>query len=193
MLLYDVLKKSNKGFTLIEMIATVIIVGIIASIAAPNLLGMLNQTRVKDSLGQVEGAIKEAQKLAVRRGKTCIVRFTSTGSGSNKQALAQISPDQTISGNTVNSDGCLLSTRTFDNEITLEFDDGSTVEEIDSTNTIDILFTGKGNTTTDGDIGTIIVSHTGTNTKKCLQIEGLLGNIVTGNYNSTATPKCEAN
>ena len=60
MLLYDVLKKSNKGFTLVEMIAAVIIVGIIAALAAPNLLGMLNQARVKDGLGQVEGAIREA-------------------------------------------------------------------------------------------------------------------------------------
>jgi prepilin-type N-terminal cleavage/methylation domain-containing protein len=48
MLLYNVHRKSNKGFTLVEMIVTVIIVGVIASIAAPNLLGLLNQSRVKD-------------------------------------------------------------------------------------------------------------------------------------------------
>ena len=184
MLLYNVLRKSNKGFTLIEMITTVIIVGVIASIAAPNLLGMLNQTRVKDALEQVEGAIREGQRLAVRRGKTCIIRFTSTGTGDDP-AIAETAPDLVINGNTVNSDGCLLSTRAFDSEISLEFDDGASVADINSTNPIDILFTGKGNTTADGDIGTIIVSRSGTSLQKCLQIEGILGNIITGNYIDT--------
>ena len=186
MLLYDVRRKSNKGFTLIEMLTAVIIVGILAAIAAPNLLGMLNQTRVKEGLGQVEGAIREAQKLAMRRGKTCIVRFTSTGSGSSKSALAQTAPDITIGSNTFNSDGCLLNTRSFDSNIVLQFDDGSTVETIDNTNPVDILFTGKGNTSAiGGNLGTIIVSRNNTNTKKCLQIEGILGNIITGDYIDT--------
>lgn len=182
MLLYDALKKSDKGFTLIEIITAVIIVGVLASVAAPNFLGMLNQTRVKNGLGQVEGAIKESQRLAMRRGQTCILRFTSTGSGSSKHALAQTAPDLTVDSRTVESDGCLLSTREFDNEISLQFDDGTTVTTVDSSNTVDILFTSKGNTSTQG---TMIISRSGTDTKKCLQIEGILGNILTGDYEDT--------
>ena len=66
MLLYNARRKFNQGFTLIEMLVTIIIIGVIASLAAPNFLGLLNQSRVKDGLAQVEGAIKEAQRQAIR-------------------------------------------------------------------------------------------------------------------------------
>lgn len=200
MLLYDVRKKIDEGFTLIEMIAAVIIVGILASIAAPNLLGMLNQARVKDALGQVEGAIKESQRLAMRRGKTCRIRFIRTvpTGGSYEKAVAQVHPDE--SG--VSYSGCLLSTRELDREIVLEFETETagtktkrTIGNTDA-NSLDIVFSGKGNTN-DASQGTIIVSRTNTNLQKCLQIEGILGNILTGNYVDTdadgTADDCDAN
>ncbi|NJL51996.1 MAG: type II secretion system protein [Hydrococcus sp. SU_1_0] len=76
MLLYNA-RKSSSGFTLIEMLVVFIIVGVIAAIAAPNFLGLLNQSRVKDGLAQVEGAVKEAQRQAMRRGKPCKVKFVT--------------------------------------------------------------------------------------------------------------------
>lgn len=190
MLLYNAHKKTDRGFTLIEVITTVIIVGVLASIAAPNFLGMLNQARVKEGLSQVEGAIRETQRLAMRRGKTCKIRFTTTGS--DEQPIAQVRPEEKIGTTDVNYNGCLLSTRNFDSEISLRFDDGSTVTPINSTSTkkfVDIVSSGKGTISTEG---TIIISRAGTNLQKCLQIEGVLGNIITGDYDSSATPKCKA-
>ena len=188
MLLYDVRKKIDEGFTLVEMMAAVIIVGVIASIAAPNLLGMLNQARVKDALGQVEGAIRESQKLAVRRGQTCRIRFIKTvpAGGSYEKAVAQVHPDE----GGVSYSGCLLSTRELDREIVLEFETETagtktkrTIGNTDA-NSLDIIFSGKGNTDTDSQ-GTIIITRSNTNLQKCLQIEGVLGNILTGNYVDT--------
>lgn len=176
MLLYDALKKSNKGFTLIEMITTVIVVGVIASIAAPNLLGMLNQTRVKDGLGQVEGAIREAQKLAIRRGKPCTIVFTTNDSGNSSV--------ETKSG----FDGCLLSTRELADSVSFSVLNSGSLVLINSSNEIELSFSGKGNPDV---TGIMVISHPQTNTQKCIQIAGLLGNMLTGNYDS-ATQECEA-
>lgn len=182
MLLYDVLKKSNKGFTLVEMLAVLVIVAVIAAVAVPNLLGMLNQTRVKDGFGQIEGAIRETQKLAVRRGKTCKIKFVNqTIDGKSRQVITVVEStdaDETVSANYYN--GCLLERRILPSEVT-----------VDSGTITKITFTPKGNTVNDSQ-GTIIVSHNSTaNTGKCLQIQGALGNILTGNYNSSATPPCQ--
>ena len=176
MLLYDALKKSNKGFTLIEMITTVIIVGVIAAIAAPNLLGMLNQTRVKDGLGQVEGAIKEAQKLAIRRGKPCTIVFTTNDDGN--------STVKTKSG----FDGCLLSTRELADSVSFSVLNSGSLILVNSSNEIELSFSGKGNPDV---TGIMVIEHPQINTQKCIQIEGLLGSMLTGNYDS-ATQECEA-
>ncbi len=91
MLLWLARKKRNSGFTLIEMLVTIIIVGVIAAISAPNLAGLLNRYRVNSALEEVEGAIKEAQKQAMRSGKSCTITINTVS--------------KAISG------GCLLSTR----------------------------------------------------------------------------------
>ncbi|MBE9048315.1 prepilin-type N-terminal cleavage/methylation domain-containing protein [Pleurocapsales cyanobacterium LEGE 10410] len=181
MLLYNVLRKSDKGFTLIEIITTVIIVGVLASIAAPNFLGMLNQTRIKDGLGQVEGAIREAQRLAIRRGKPCRILFTTDGTGSS---IVEIAPDS----GSVSYSGCLLSTRELPDSVSFSLLTGGTLVPINSFNEAELTFSSKGNPDVEG---IMVISHTGTNTSKCVQIEGLLGNILTGDYNST-TQECEA-
>ncbi|MGL5943235.1 MAG: pilus assembly FimT family protein [Waterburya sp.] len=181
MLLYNARRKSNKGFTLIEMITTVIIVGVIAALAAPNFLGLLNQSRVKDGLAQVEGAIKEAQRQAIRRGKTCKIKFEArTVGGESRQAITVVTSANDIT-ETVPSDfynGCLLNERILPTGVLL-----------DPSGITKITFTVKGNTDSDSD-GIIKISHPQTTTVKCLQIEGLLGNILTGDYDS-ATSSCK--
>lgn len=101
MLLWRV-RKYNSGFTLIEMITVIIIVGVIAAIAAPNFLSLLNRNRVNSALGQIEGAIKEAQRQAIKDSSSCTVNITSA--------------TRTISG------GCLLSNRVVDNNVTINSD-----------------------------------------------------------------------
>ena len=177
MLLYNVLKK-NRGFTLVEMIAVAVIVGIVAALAAPSLLGVLNQTRVKEGVGQVESAIREAQKQARRRGRTCKIKFvTRTIDGKSRQVVSVVEdtdPDETVAADFYN--GCLLSERFLPVDVS-----------INSGSISKITFTGKGNTIADSQ-GIIIVSHTTVDTKKCVQISGSLGNIITGDYDASSTP-----
>lgn len=198
MLHYDAHRR-NQGFTLIEMMVTVIIVGVIAAIAAPNFLGLLNQNRVKDGLSQVEGAIKEAQRQSMRQGKICKIRFTSDATSGN--SIVQIHPDETLTlagGTTtvVKYTGCLLSNRELSDSVSFSFlNTGTgTLETINSSSPRDLGFSPKGNPNI---TGIMVISHTGisNNSRKCVQIAGLLGNIITGNYNDSATSttlKCKA-
>ncbi|MCC0177923.1 type II secretion system protein [Waterburya agarophytonicola K14] len=109
-------RKLDRGFTLIEMIAVTAILSIVAALAVPNVLGMLNRNQANSALGEIEGAIKEAQKLAIRNGQSCtlnIIAATRTVSGTclirNRVFQAPVSlpnGDQTIifsgKGNTSN-------------------------------------------------------------------------------------------
>jgi type II secretory pathway pseudopilin PulG len=69
--------RNNEGFTLIETLIIVIIIGILSAIVAPSFLGMLNRNKVNAALVQVRGTLQEAQREAIRRSKRCQVGLSS--------------------------------------------------------------------------------------------------------------------
>lgn len=64
------------GFTLPEMIAVVVIIGIMAAFVTPSVLSWLNNQRMSTSLAQVEGAFKEAQRESMRQNIVCTISFS---------------------------------------------------------------------------------------------------------------------
>ena len=153
-------RKFNSGFTLIEMLATIIIIGIIAAIAAPNFLGLLNRNRVNEAARQVEGALREAQRQALRRGKQCSININET--------------TKIISNPTTN--GCLLNSRNLNNLI-----------KLDSSRTT-ITFSGKGNITIDGSNPTpvlVVSMPNGTDLQRCVVLDNILASLRTGEYSGT--------
>lgn len=165
MLLWRV-RKYNYGFTLIEMIVTVIIVGVIATIASPNLLGLLNRNRVNESMRQIEGALKEAQKQAIRSGRSCSITIDTAN---------KIIANPTTAG----VDGCLLSNRILNDLVQL------------NSSRATITFSGKGNISiNDADPNlltpVLVVSiPNGTDKQSCVVIQNALGSVRTGDYNGT--------
>ena len=121
MLLYNVHKK-EQGFTLTEMLVTIIIAGILAAISTPNLLIWYNNTQVKRAVEQLQGALTEAQRQAMRRGESCTVTLDIT--------------NQKIT-NSTGSEGCLLSDRILPTGVAM-------TTNISGNN---IQFSFKGNTT----------------------------------------------
>ncbi|MDJ0650062.1 MAG: type II secretion system protein [Xenococcaceae cyanobacterium MO_188.B19] len=164
--------RKNQGFTLIETLAVAIMVGILAAIAAPNLFGLLTRNRINQALSQIEGAITEAQRQAIRQGKSCTVEIDTTNNA--------------ISGNPSN---CLLNEREIADSIEIETNLSGTPPSI--------KFSYKGSSSK---AGKIVVSSLGSNLKKCFAISLGLGITRTGEYepdssqpNDLSKGKCQSN
>lgn len=69
--------KKNKGFTLIEIVTVVIIVGIISTIAIFNLVNMLPKFRANNSARAVASGLQWARLKAVSENNNFIVYFYS--------------------------------------------------------------------------------------------------------------------
>lgn len=146
--------QSERGFTLIELMIALTIVGIIAAIASPNFLGLLSRIRVNNALQELLGAVKETQRLAMRHGKSCRIDINL-----NTNIL-----------NTTNNK-CSFSKRKIDEKIIIRTNlSGSTPN---------IPFSHKGTTTK---MGTIVLSSELTDIQKCFVISLGLGIMRTGNY-----------
>jgi MSHA pilin protein MshC len=75
-------KKKIKGFTLVELIMTMVIVGILAAVAAPRFF----DTNVFQSRGfadQVQASLRYAQKVAIAQRRSVCVAFDSVAVPNN--------------------------------------------------------------------------------------------------------------
>lgn len=164
--------KQDSGFTLIEMLAVTIIIGIIAAIAVPNLLGLLNNARVTDGLADVEGAIKEAKSQALRFSQSCVIEIDTTTIDSETRYIVR--PDPSVGGN---NNRCLLEQRVLPEGVIVTDD---IVDTIDISSKGNIGNTDEYTPSATGGNWTITISHNNAGTSKCLRVEGLFGDVQTG-------------
>jgi prepilin-type N-terminal cleavage/methylation domain-containing protein len=93
----------NQGFTLLEILIALAIAGILAALTLPNLLAWLNSNRVQEATDAIQSALEDAQKQAIRRGRSCTINFTNGTSNNNRMVYRQITASQP---------GCLVATNT---------------------------------------------------------------------------------
>jgi prepilin-type N-terminal cleavage/methylation domain-containing protein len=64
---------SEQGFTLIEIIVTLILLAVMAAISSPSLVGAWQQGKANQGLNELKSAIQEAQANANRMSKDCTI------------------------------------------------------------------------------------------------------------------------
>jgi prepilin-type N-terminal cleavage/methylation domain-containing protein len=71
------MKKNMQGFTLIELMIVVVIVGLLLSVSIPSVGRQVSTDRANRSAAVILGMLDEAGQLAVRRSQPVTVTFSS--------------------------------------------------------------------------------------------------------------------
>jgi type II secretion system protein H len=67
------------GYTLVELIVALVILGILTGMAAPRMTGLLTRNRLDQAANQVVGDVAYARMVAVRAGQRVNVEFFDAG------------------------------------------------------------------------------------------------------------------
>lgn len=169
--------RNNQGFTLVETLVILIIVGILSAIAAPSFLNMFSRNKVNDALNQVQGALQEAQREAIRKSQSCTVTINKTDKKITSPCL--ITGERDLCDKRDSLGNCTQSRVAIEATTNL----GTTPS---------ITFSFRGNTNNGGMI-VVYSSDNSTDQRGCLAISPGLGIMRTGKYSGSTTSATAVN
>ncbi|MBD2158138.1 prepilin-type N-terminal cleavage/methylation domain-containing protein [Leptolyngbya sp. FACHB-16] len=154
-------REPNKGFTLIELLVVIGLLGILSAISSPVFVGMYARTRVNAALADIQTALLEGQRQAIRTSRACDLTLNSS--------------TRSLSGS------CLVGGDRALTRVTLRT----------STSAVRFDFKGvmlnPSNNATSSQAVTVVVASPNTNLQRCLVVSAPLGLTRTGTYTGNGT------
>ena len=72
-MLHSAVRPKDLGFSLIETMVIIVIVGVLGAIATPSFLAGADRRKLDDAMAQLQGAIQEAQQQSIRQSQACSI------------------------------------------------------------------------------------------------------------------------
>lgn len=68
----------SQGFTLVELIVVTVMVGVMAALVVPNIIGISNRYRVNQGFEDLRQAFREAQREAMKQSRSCTITVNTS-------------------------------------------------------------------------------------------------------------------
>ena len=96
--------QKNSGFTLFEILTVIAIIGIMAAIAVPNMIGWRSDANFRGTVQNLKGDLNSAKMMAVRENAFVVVNFfadryevfVDNGSGANAENWTRDSDERRL-------------------------------------------------------------------------------------------------
>ncbi len=168
---HQLVNQKDRGFTLIEMLAVLMIMGTLMAIASPSVLAMMSRAKLTNAVDRVRDTLELSRSQTTQKNKACNVYIPN---GNQVVSDCLVSADNTSSGIAGVTDG-LPSVKLDDrDDIVIE-------NKIPSASLNTITYNSRGITQHSG---TVVLSSRSnpTGEKKCLIVDDGVGLVRTGKY-----------
>lgn len=186
--------KKLLGFTLIEVLVIILVVGILSAISIPSFISLVDKVNINNAVTEVRASLQTAQREAIRRSQICTVGINSLTRTvmsycasddrdlpKNVDFATNIDKDYKLPGNPIRINFGVLGTAEF-KTVELEEDKGSSSAKIE---TKYLEMSSNNSPSPPYDSSGKIVFYVASNsslTKKCIAISNTLGLTRVGNY-----------